>query len=102
MSKYKTCEERILCELEETEDQLTKTLTELKDLYNRYDSTLEKLINIKSLIKEIAVYNISDNSRPYISFSSLWEGWDDDKIEFLLDLVPQIKRKEDSSKKKEV
>jgi len=102
MGKYKTCEERILCELEETEDQLSDTLMELRDLYNKYDTALEKLKGIKAIIKEIAVYNISDNSRPYISFSSLWEGWDDDRIEFLLSLVPQIKRKEDSSKTKEV
>jgi len=91
---HKTCEERILWELEETEGQLADKKLELIEMEKRYSNVLSDLEELKKIIREIAVYNIYSNKNSYISFYSIWENWDDNRIEKLLKLVPGIKRKE--------
>jgi len=91
---HKTCEERILWELEETEGQLADKKLELIEMDKRYSKVLSDLEELKKIIREIAVYNIYSNRNSYISFHPIWENWDDDRIEKLLKLVPGIKRKE--------
>ena len=92
--EFKNCEERVLWELTETENQLADTKLELIEMDKMYGRVLSDFEELKKIIEEIAVYNIPANKPAYISFYSIYESCDDDRLEKLMKLVPKIEKRE--------
>ena len=89
--EFKTCEQYVLSELEDTKNSLDLVEDAYRGALKQYLEVKGKYEELCQIIRDIATVNTYSDNHCYISFSSLWEGWDDDRFSRMVELVDQLK-----------
>ena len=89
--EIKTCEERILWELELAENEIAHQEKVIRDLNQKLGELSESYHELKEVIYSLAKLYIFDDKVSSISFDSVYENFDGDKFNKLQKLLPLIK-----------
>lgn len=89
--EFKTCEERILWELDLAENEIDHQEKVIRDLNQKLGELAEDYHELKEVIYSLAKLYIFDDKFSSISFDSVYENFDEDKFNKLQKLLPLIK-----------
>ena len=89
--EFKTCEERVLWELNEAENETAHQAEVIRRLNVKIGDLQTDLIDLKEIILSLSTYKEFEYSPTVIMFNTLYDNWDEDRFRRLLEIIPEIK-----------